>query len=212
MKIIIQHLLGTVAFCAFATLMHRLPHPPPFDWAEYLVTTAGLSAAILTAAFLLSVFNKLSQRKYLFLHMIRHLLLVMAVVLVVGDWFVPLFQVFDSYSLYFYVELVLSIAVLFWVFDSTGRLMFPKVRRLAIHLVSGTVILFVLFLEFRHTLLPSSQSVEEMPETLALIEPLLPFSFSSESPEAYFQSLKKNTGEIQEEIEVDIQDSHDDEE
>lgn len=204
MKTIVKHLLATVAVCAFATLTHRLPHPPPFDWAEYLVTTGALSVIMLAVAFLLSLFNKLQQRKYLFLHMIRHLLLVMVVVVVLGDWIVPLFQVFDSYSLYFTVELILSVLVLFWIFDSTAKLMFPRVKRMAIHMISATVIAMFLFLEFRHQLLPSSQSIVDSPETLALIEPLLPWNFSTVSPEEYLASLNKNIGEIQEEIADDL--------
>jgi len=204
MKTIVKHLLATVAICAFASLMHRLPHPPPFDWAEYLVTSGTLSAGLLAVAFLLSLFNKIQQRKYMFLHMVRHLLVVMVVVLVLGDWVVPVFQVFDSYSLYFSIELLLSVLVLFWIFDSTAELMFPRVKRMIIHSISATVILMFLFLEFRHQLLPSSQYVEEMPETLALIEPLLPFSFSAVAPEAYFATLQTNVDAIQKEIAEDI--------
>lgn len=204
MKTVVKHLLATVAICALASLAHRLPHPPPFDWAEYLVTTGALSAGLLAVAFVLSLFNKIQQRKYMFLHMIRHLLAVMVVVLVLGDWVVPLFQVFDSYSFYFCVELILSVLVLFWIFDSTAKLMFPRVKRMAIHMISATVILMFLFLEFRHQLLPSSQYVEDMPDTLALIEPLLPWSFSAVAPEEYFASLQKNVDAIQKEIEEDI--------
>ncbi len=203
MKSIVVHLIVTVVISLVVTLLHRLPHPPPFEWAEYLVRSFGLCVGILVLSFLLSLFNKLSQRKYLFLHMVRHILTVLVVVVVLGDWVVPFVQVFDSYDLYFYVELTLSVLVLYWIFDSTAGLMFPRAKRPVIHMVSSVVILFILFLEFRQQLLPSSQSVEEMPETMALIEPLLPWSFSAETPEAYLQSLQKNAEELQEDI-VDI--------
>lgn len=207
MKTVVLHLLTTVVISFVVTLLHRLPHPPPFEWGEYLVRSIGLSLAILALSFLLSLFNKLSQRKYLFLQMVRHILTIMVVVVILGDWIVPLIQVFDSYDLYFYVELVLSILVLYWIFDSTAGLMFPRVKRPMIHLVSSLVILFILFLEFRQQLLPSSLTYEEMPETMALIEPILPFNFATTTPDEYLQSLKKNAEELQENIEQDIQDS-----